>query len=184
MALSRDGKVAATIGNSRLEFWEVPSGKLLHRVKGWPEAASRPVAFSPDGRMVATMGAGVLRIWNAATAKPLAYGSAQTGAASKFDTYCLGFSADSKMIAAGGDATPNKEVVPGTPGHGDCSNLRVWRINGAKLEQLWEAVPDVAKPGDLPPRIHAVAFSPNGKQMATAGIAQTNNFIRIWDVAT
>src|SRR5262245_22702944 len=184
MALSPDGKVAATIGNSRLEFWEVPSGKLLHRVKGWPEAASRPVAFSPDERMVATMGAGVLRIWNAATAKPLAYGSGRTGGATMYDTYCLGFSADSKMIAAGGSGTPNREVVLGTPGPGDCSNLRVWRINGAKLEQLWEAIPDAAKPHDPSPIIYSLAFSLDGKQLATAGVAHTNNFIRIWDAAT
>src|SRR5262249_20176633 len=71
MALSPDGKVAVTIGRCQIHFWEVPSGKLINRVEGWPEAASTPVAFSPDGRMIATMGAGVLRIWDRATAKTI-----------------------------------------------------------------------------------------------------------------
>src|SRR5262249_33732444 len=49
MALSPDGKVAATVGGSGLNFWEVPSGKMIHHVErdGPWYVGSRPVAFSP-----------------------------------------------------------------------------------------------------------------------------------------
>src|SRR5262249_43232249 len=182
---SPDGKVAVTIGRCQIHFWEVPSGKLINRVEGWPEAASTPVAFSPDGRMIATMGAGVLRIWDRATAKTIAWGSGQKGGASMFDTYCLAFPPDSKMIAAAGMGLP--DPVPGKPAPAYCSDLRLWKIGGEELEQLWEAIPDVAdlaKPGPLAPIIYSLAFSPDGKQMASAGVAHANNFLPIWDVAT
>src|SRR5262245_44120254 len=153
MALAPDGKVAVTVG-SGLNFWEVPSGKMIHHVErdGPWYVAGRTVAFSPDGKMVATMVGGVLRIWDRATAERIAWGSGQNGDASMFDTYCLAFSPDSKMIAAAGLGAPRSG--PGKPGPADCSDLRLWKIGGEKLEQLWEAIPDVAdpaKPGPTAP---------------------------------
>src|SRR5262249_50018379 len=85
LAFSPDGKVLAAGGYHTEDalLWDVPSGKLIHRLAGKPVSglpedrgtapgAFSHVALSPDGKLLATGHLyGLIRIWDAASGREL-----------------------------------------------------------------------------------------------------------------
>lgn len=179
-AFSPDGRLLATAAlnfGQRNALWEVPSGRMLRRLKVGDHAPpwAYAVAFSPDGKTLATGDVnGALHLWDTATGDELysiaAHGSFPGASA-------VAFSADGQWIASGG---------------GD-GVVRVWNAEGGgellsfdMLPRPQQAFAGGAFVGGPPGSIAAVAFSPDGRFLA-AGFAQRpfqtkTSKIRLWDL--
>ncbi len=167
LAFTRDGKVIASASHDRtICFWDAATGKLLRRLEGHRHAVFA-LALSPDGKRVATAESdGSVWLWDTANGKLLWCGEGHNGPA-----YCVAFSPDSATIASGGlDA-----------------KVRLWDAATGKQRDHYTDPADgtgvvvmgaVAVPNA---RVFAVAFSPDGKTLATGG---QNNAVRLWDVKT
>jgi WD40 repeat protein len=68
VAISRDGKLAASVGESRVCLWDAATGKELFPPGVGHQGLVYAVAFSPDGeRLASTAEAGAALIWDAST---------------------------------------------------------------------------------------------------------------------
>jgi WD40 repeat protein/serine/threonine protein kinase len=201
VAFSATGGLLATADCvGMVNLWSAPKPhvgevKLLRTFRACKEEVYR-VAFSPDGKFLATVGGlGLVKLWEASTGREISNlsnirdgGNFMTGA----------FSPDGRHLAAGGWTTDQrvqiwnlqtKEAIQLPPldlginalafhpkegtllvTAGEDGSVRVWdwRI-GKELRQL------------QPPegsRVRSVAFSPDGKLLATGGWERK---VHIWD---
>jgi WD40 repeat protein len=161
VAFSADGKYLASGGwRGSLKVWGLADGtaRTFAGLKGKIGA----VAFSPDGRTIAAGGQDkVVKLWDVETGRELRALAGHTGIVKS-----IAFSPDGKLIASAcGDLFLGDEA-------GDDSKVRVWdAATGAQLQAL------AGHAG----RVFGVAFSPDGKTIASAGDDGT---VRLWDAAT
>jgi RNA polymerase sigma factor (sigma-70 family) len=150
LCLTPDGKVLATgDGDSRVHLQDAVTGK--HRRKFEPPASiSRPLAFTPDGQSLITTGEDKkLRFWNIDTDKEVRCISMGGR------TFCLAFTPDGGTIATGGDA------------------------DGYQVMRLVDVPTGRVTPGPRAlHRIAAVAFSPDGRWLASA-LGGEANLVRL-----
>ncbi len=204
-ALSGNDNTLASHGDSgELRLWDVPSGKHLRDLPLKDKDTS--CAFSPDGKLLvsrfleAGTGARInqkMEFWEVATGKRLATFDEK-------DSLCwtLAFSADGKMLAAGGsddticiwDVPDRKKLMTlkaqGTPFHfvfsPDGKTLASTDLVSREIK-LWEVstrkeLPSISNDQTKKKHergIHALAFSPDGNTIATSDI---EGGIYLWDV--
>jgi len=169
VAFSPDGMVVLTGGaDGDVTVWDAQSGKRIRTVTQ-PAEVIRTVAWSPDGRLLAAAGSGeVVRLWDAKTGQETHTLKGHTRV-----IHSIAFSPDGKALVSG---SSDKTV-------------RLWDLQtGREVQALSQPGPmDGAKPSPgIPGMVFAVAFSPDGKSVASGGGdgASEAGELVLWDAGT
>jgi WD40 repeat protein len=92
LAWTLDGKTLVTASeDGHIRLWDATTAKNSRDLTAFP---GRHVAWSPDGKTLASVGYGALTLWEAGTYTPRTIGG---------DGQPLGWSHDSRIVAAGGE---------------------------------------------------------------------------------
>jgi WD40 repeat protein len=180
LAFSPDGRTLASGGADRLggpsppelKLWSVSTGQELASLQGHKRGI-RAVAFRPDGKALASGSQDeTIKLWEVADQPERAV---LVGQDSRVE--CLAFSADGTMIAAGGGFTGFGGVEIIQP---DKGVVKLWNaVTGQRLLTL----------NQLDVIFRGVAFSPDGKTLATASEGNDHGdrdkwfgALELWDV--
>jgi WD40 repeat protein/energy-coupling factor transporter ATP-binding protein EcfA2 len=189
VAFSPDGRTLAAGGqDNSVKFWDLASGeRSLPDLVGHTKTVTA-VAYSPDRRLLATAGRdATVRLWDAATRRELASLDGYTR-----PVLSLAFSSDGRMLATGGadtlvvwdvlkrtrlfsKTTPSVvNAVAFSPGGNLLAfayglRVGVWNAGTSAVEAELE---------DHAAEVRAVAFSPDGRTLATGG---NDADVMLWD---
>ena len=197
VAFSADGQTLASGSKDKTAMlWSVHPNRAVTTVSN---VTSRPI-FSPDGRLVAAgIGQNKVAVWDVATLQvkavfagahdAVAFSSDGSALMTQGTNYFLRtFDVATQTVSrddsgpAGGRDLFLRCAVAGWPNPGD--RLDRWNAHVFRCENGRRDGTDATR---LRSSIFQLAFSPNGKLLATAGSARRNRERRrrkIWDVAT
>jgi WD40 repeat protein len=166
VVFSHDGCFLASAGgdDSCAKVWDLASGKVLHDLNVVAHSGGTPrvsnVAFSPDGKHLAAAGYECMRCWDLTTGQPVTpfWGKAANAVA---------FSPNGEWLAAGNpDAT-----------------VRVWHRVSGEQHLVLRGHPQDRHGGWIWSGISRVAFSPDGKLLATAAQTPVAMEVKVWDLS-
>ena len=189
VAFSPDGKLLA----SGFKVWDVASGQEVRTLKGLTSSVNS-VAFSPDGKLLASGSEdSTVILWDVASGKKV-----NTLARHTSSVTSVAFSPDGKLLASGsGDNTVvlwdvanwkevNTLTVPDVTSVTFSPDGKLLASDSASAETviLWDVASgqevNTLKSAAMSRGANDVAFSPNGKLLASASITK----VILWDVAS
>ena len=191
LAFSPDGGTLASASwDDPVRLWDVHTGKLRAALPGYVNYVSS-IVFSPDGKTLAIANAYEILLWDAETGKQRTILEGHTGSVE-----AIAFTPDSgSLVSASRDKTLRKWDVRTGQLHAtlevDIGRTTVFSPDGKRLVsvdrdrqciQLWETDTGQLR-HTLIARTHFVAFSPDGRTLASGG-GWPDYPIQLWDAAT
>ncbi len=194
LAFSRDGKYLAAADRQSVNLWCTNDWQVEHRLQGDSIPGDvTVVAFSPDAKTVATACEGKLALWDAASGKRQS--SVDTRLLTDHEGNCLAYSEDGNTIAISGrneielwNVRPLTKLDRFTARLNDLAHMAWssnWLVAGGWQGDLkiWDVRTgrEVVNFKAVPAFVFALAFSPDGKTLATGGGDQK---IHLWDLTS
>ncbi len=161
VAFSPDGQFVATGSQDHSAgIWDVRTGRARRVLQGHADVVET-VAFSPDAKLVATGSWDKsVRLWDVASGKEVRKLIGNTA-----QVLSVAFSPDGKLLASASGGWGNASVPNDTPAPGE---VIVWDVATGRVVATLKGHRD---------RIFGVAFSPDGKLLASASWDGT---VKLW----
>ncbi len=165
LAFSPDGKKIACAAFSEVRLWDAKTGQQLQATmpSSRPMCAIGAIALSPDGRSIAAMDGYTLRVWNINTGEDLFI----VNMARRVGTVAFSPSGSILACAEGGGVY----IALGSPSMEKPGRIRLWST------RTWS---DFASLTGHRGDVSSIAFSPDGRWIASGGSDQT---IKIWNLS-
>jgi RNA polymerase sigma factor (sigma-70 family) len=174
IAFSPDGRLVAAGGDERvIHVWDVREGKEVRRIEGVDHRVMT-LCFSPDGKALAcgmdplgdAGGEPTLRLWDVNSGKELRSFARRACVGS------LAISPDGKVLASGDGDWGGRSDLGGRSE----ASVRLWDTTTGK-ELCRHNMPGSQE-------VRAVAFSPDGKLIASGGAWTKDSSVLLWEAAT
>jgi WD40 repeat protein len=199
LAFEGDARLVTTSADGTIMRWDLETGSEAMTLSGDDVESFSPVFRPDDQRLATTDVGGVIRVWDGQTGQELLW-------INGYSSNALAFSPDGKTLAAVSqravcllDATTGRRILTAS-GHRSAPNSVAFSPDGRSLAsvsnglevgtagevKVWDAASGkevLSIPGHILERktVCAVAFSPDGRRLVTAG---GDSAVQVYDVAT